>query len=783
MKYSTKKSNKSASKKAKRFFWGGVYLDPKPSEENPQQDANQKPVTPTNAAPIQLNAPDFSQLQMPAYVPTSNDGTYNSMKKQYGAAITGDAAAGAGALRTAGSMFGPIGTGLAAMGGFAINALAQNKAYRLQNTTVGWSPGQSQDAEAWFRNYATGGVLTAPAMPKRALPKTKRSRSKFNPTDLALPIALGAAGVGAMLLGGKNAEQNAAIDAAAAPLEGALNNMPNLVPPSNYAPPQGYVPQQQTYLPDSPDITMNYYRDNIDQRTRDTYLAQDGPGFSANTGGDLRLSDNSFQVKGNPNVTDGNTYMFNNQMIKLDNNEVVKDSFVYSDNLMAMGKQTFAEVAKNIEKSTGKAQEKAKAFGDKDALNTIKWNEQNAQQLRQSQEAIAMMQGHRNPDGSTKQPGQYDKGGPLPWQGFDVAMFQNLYNTYLRDVGLDASNYIKEDGAWGTQTSKAFADYGPQIVNDWSHMFGKQYDTKTGALSDYRYIPESDRIQYEMMTRDRTPLDTLPTRFNGQNYRRYTTPNMPAGGFGLAMVGPDGKPFTNPADAQAATARPETTAALASLKAGANAAINPVTGKPPVTDRDYQTPFTVGDALQAIEVGQKFWALKDGPEREKAYMDLTPISKASYDVRSQLYQNQRNLRNQMGSLDTSNINLRRSLYNQTYANKLNADSQALNQYQQLNNQAQIQYEDRLSNQKRYNIGQKVYTDDINARNRGQYNTLVDNAWTSLGNFGEQLNKKVYANDALRLYKEIYPKTADRALEALSKEDLLKLLRLGNYGSK
>jgi len=191
----------------------------------------------------------------------------------------------------------------------------------------------------------------------------------------------------------------------------------------------------------------------------------------------------------------------------------------------------------------------------------------------------------------------------------------------------------------------------------------------------------------------------------------------------------------------------------------------------------YRTPFTAGDALQGIEVASKFAGLVGGYDKENVNLDNTNITKNSYDVAPQLYQSQRNMRNNLNSLDTSNINLRRSLYNQTYADKLNADSNTLAKYQDMNNQAQTQYEARLSDRRRYNVGQQNYTNDLNARNKGQYNTLMDNAFTSLGNFGEGLNQKVYANDTMNIYNELYPKVAGRVTNALNGEDILKFLKL------
>ena len=218
----------------------------------------------------------------------------------------------------------------------------------------------------------------------------------------------------------------------------------------------------------------------------------------------------------------------------------------------------------------------------------------------------------------------------------------------------------------------------------------------------------------------------------------------------------------------------------ASMKQFANQVVAPKnTITSPNSANQYEVPVTVGDALQAVEVGSKFAQLIGGPEQERANLDNTYLTRQSFDVAPQLYQSQRNLSNQLNSVDTGNINLRRAIFNNAYANKLNNDSRIVEQYQNMNNAAATQYEDRVSNQRRFNVGQQNYTNDINARNRGQFDTLLDNAFTSLGNFGEGLNQKVYANDTMRLYEELYPQISKRVTNALSKDDLLKLLKLRN----
>jgi len=258
-----------------------------------------------------------------------------------------------------------------------------------------------------------------------------------------------------------------------------------------------------------------------------------------------------------------------------------------------------------------------------------------------------------------------------------------------------------------------------------------------------------------------TPLQTLPYSINGQSHRYV---NLPGGGQKLVQTAPGGDPYTS-ANAPKPTL-PGTTQHLN--------AVNSFVSKQ--DDYSYTTPFTVGDALQAAEVASKFGML-GSPEVETPNLDSTSITKNVYDVRPQIYQSQRSF-NQVkhGIGSATNLNTRRALLSSAYANKLNTDSQIIDRYHNLNNEANTQYEQRLADQRRYNIQQQNYTNDINARNRGQHYTLLDNAWSSLGNFGEQLNNKVFANDAMALYEEMFPEVYKDNAKALDRNRSLKLGR-------
>jgi len=177
--------------------------------------------------------------------------------------------------------------------------------------------------------------------------------------------------------------------------------------------------------------------------------------------------------------------------------------------------------------------------------------------------------------------------------------------------------------------------------------------------------------------------------------------------------------------------------------------------------------FTTGDYIQMAASAASFAPLLQGPQRETPYLDNTQITKQAFDVNPQLYQSGRSYRNAVNSIDTQSPNLRRALQNSMYAQKINQDDQILERYQGLNNQARQQYEANLSNQRRFNIGQTVQTNDLNRRNEGAYNTSLDNAFRTVSNFGKGMNEKQQGQDVMNLFRTQYSDVYDRIIKALT----------------
>lgn len=189
--------------------------------------------------------------------------------------------------------------------------------------------------------------------------------------------------------------------------------------------------------------------------------------------------------------------------------------------------------------------------------------------------------------------------------------------------------------------------------------------------------------------------------------------------------------------------------------------------------RPYQNRFTIGDAIQAGTAASKFLSLIGGPEQETAQLDNSRITQRYFDVDPLLQTSRSSQANALNRFGSAPTNVRGAVANQLLATRLNADNQALSQYEQMNQQAINQYEQAVGNQRRFNVGQINYTNDLNARNRGQFDTNLDVAFNTLGNFGIGLNQKQQGTDAMNLMSTMYKDVAARIFSMLQEEELKK----------
>ena len=176
----------------------------------------------------------------------------------------------------------------------------------------------------------------------------------------------------------------------------------------------------------------------------------------------------------------------------------------------------------------------------------------------------------------------------------------------------------------------------------------------------------------------------------------------------------------------------------------------------PAPSSKYKTPWTIGDTLKVIELGAKGINAFSPAEKEKPLLDNTQITQQSYDPTNALYQNQRNYSNFVNNTSAASVNLRRGILNSALASRYNSDNQIMSQYNQLNQNAKTEYQNRLSNQRQFNVQSQFRTNDINAANRAAQDAVQQNFFTSLGQFGEDLNRKRFASDSVNLMSSLYP---------------------------
>lgn len=601
--------------------------------------------------------------------------------------------------------------------------------------------------------------------------------------------------------------------------------------------------------------------------------------------GDQQLSSQSFQVKGNPNITDGNSYPELNA--NLDHNEVVKMEekqapFVFSNKLKMPNGKSFAEAARKLEVSTGKSEKVLKSNpNDPFARATIAHNENRSNILAQAQEELATAKGLRDTRTMNAATGG-SLGGPDPATlvnlselkpGFSGLFYDPINDKYVQQIAGTTSfkDYDRQlaEGMLGRATLAKVYAASQNILADTNAVRRNPYElTTTSATprmsdvpsaSNESYVPRQFTAQDNQRT-GRTypsdPLSALPRTYdNGGLYQLTTTddiarlggrntPPIPAGqqpsvaGGNQSVASSDrpdiygnnvstsvptpedtprdsGIPSPRGNNRRSTTSRETTNASTTStvpprydqdlyemMKMDANAGnlpvargaydaglaeqgvvTAPVTSTAPAralpniaTAADFgkntadaglppiNTQFTVGDGLQLLEVGSKFAQSIGGPEKEKPYYDNTSITKENFDPSNALYQSQRNFQLGQNTLQNSSINQNRSFLNNLYVGKLNQDSDILAKYNQMNQGARTQQEQRQADQRRYNIGQTVGTNDINARNRGAYKNALDTAFTSLGNFGEGLNAKQQGTDVLNILRSTYPEVYARIMQ-------------------
>lgn len=542
-------------------------------------------------------------------------------------------------------------------------------------------------------------------------------------------------------------------------------------------------------------------------------------GYSMGGEMDEQLSSRAFEVEADPNKIDSKLYPHLNA--RLDHEEVVMDNkFVFSNRLKnpQTGK-SFADEAEKLQKSVGKS-ERVLKNNPKDAFanNTIAISNNRTSNLASTQETLATMLGHR--DNKPKGMAYGGPTDPLPNQPYMKLGGDYYYDPYQSRFmwrnpitgGYSVENMPSGQNTYGSDVPRWKVQDG-MITRNYKVSGGNYNDEQPYSIAEHlkKYPATTNSGDLSLTTTEDTPsmrtATQPPVRSNIDPLNPFGVNNVPvpvlAGGKKKgsgkpAAVRSSSPPTTSPLDGQSDYDR----AMYEEMQKAANNNLPPFRsgystptsvastterGLPDIasaTNFGTQTgvsmgedklfnKFTIGDALQAVEVASKFGQLIGGPDKETPNFDTTRITKESYDPTNALYQTNRTLQNARNTIDAPSINARRSISNSLYAQRLGQVNNILSEYNRMNQGATTQYEQRVADQRRYNIGQTNYTEDLNQRNLDTFRNATQNAFTSLGNFGEGLNAKQQSTDALQILKKSYPQVYRRIMESWLQEQEAK----------
>ncbi len=153
--------------------------------------------------------------------------------------------------------------------------------------------------------------------------------------------------------------------------------------------------------------------------------------------------------------------------------------------------------------------------------------------------------------------------------------------------------------------------------------------------------------------------------------------------------------------------------------------------------------YTTGDLFQFGAVGaQVAGTLLDKPEKQQAYLDRSQITKQVYNPSRAYNENQyaSNAAGMSAANNYSSAGVTSALQN-INANKYRANAQITTQYDQMNKEAEVNYEQRRADQSRFNQQARLTSDVANQQNRAAYTNNIYSALESVNNLGAGLNQR------------------------------------------
>lgn len=328
------------------------------------------------------------------------------------------------------------------------------------------------------------------------------------------------------------------------------------------------------------------------------------------------------------------------------------------------------------------------------------------------------------------------KGYSAPWANFNIGEFQQYAG-------------LKGDNVYGPKTHEALmGDLGKQ----YAAQYGYVYDPTTkGYLSGAGYS-----------TPQMNPKSGLPTADDLMFMQSHPFNSKSSGVFkdyidlsNLDLTAPKTLPTDN------TTVVNDPSVILSSRGAGIDGMGNPLsTNSSNPNNKTELNNIPIGTALQLGSLLGKGLGVARRPEQQNLYLNNAPITPQTYNPQPALLRNQyafnalkQNINNSVGDA------ARMSNLQQGYANKMRGDMDVLSHYQEMNTQAQRDYEARLAQRNAENNQYRYNVDQINDQNRAARNNAVRGFLTDIGNLGVEANNQASNKQAVQWLLQAYPDIA------------------------
>lgn len=394
-----------------------------------------------------------------------------------------------------------------------------------------------------------------------------------------------------------------------------------------------------------------------------------------------------------------------------------------------------------------------------------------------------------NNGGSLRSMSKYNHGGQLEHYNLPLhsQMADNWANAQLdgKPVQINAKETIfrKENGGdyvfsdnpkmLNPETGNTFAQDSKKIEKSTQKPFYDKasLNTKKYQLDALSKVNDNERSKVESKM-----YGGVPKALRGLNGEEIVTTNTPG------TMDWSGKPlYELPVEnLPQMSGKVETTQSLLPMSAiQGNFNKVPNASIPPTTNTTKpNNNLTTGDYLQLAgqvpALGYNLARAFEKPEKQKLYLDRTPITQQSIAKNYNPTYLAMNAAYKGIDEGTTSDAVRRA----SKISALSAIAPKLQEYDlavdNANQTLRGQYEDKISGQNRFNIGQRFATDDVNARNREAVKAFGAAATTQLGQglteFGKAKNNARYNNLSMQTLKEIssaYGVNLDEAKEMLN----------------